>query len=787
MTAYETFVADPGRVDVFLAELTYGVQESRATTYTLRYATAKYAGPFSTDDTPDEVYAARMAEEIRWGSAVLTPDAVGIQLPETQGQIAIVNTDGSLDAARLDGWLWDGRPCVVRHVGYSPRLKRWLTVAEGRTILKGEIEQVLVDDALLRVIYRDHREKLKQPLCPRKFAGGTWCKPLASADINLGTTTTAAKLNVTGPITIGARLMVTTSGQNYLLTWSNSTLTDVAFAVTVRAADVRFIHIKASTTYAVNLTALNPTGYLGEWCKLWITISGTAVSGYLERERTGVWTSDTGALADGTRASTTAGNTCRIGGSVGLTAAGLVIDWLQVWNGALSQDRCVELSKILDAQERLSADLLYYTDLEEGTGTAIADKSPAPLEDGTSSDSVWYRNLGGGDELAGTSPGEVVGPGTRRVPCILVDGLANHYSVCSDQLGDTTGVSLDEGGGAVTISATYTSFASYAAASAPGAGNAYLLNCPAGVFVRTNAAPTKPLALTIPASGQTSVGLGSAPSGPGAIARNLLVDRGGFASADLDEDSFTDLDNEWGAAVGHYAAPVATLGQTIDAILGSVGAVLVRLRSGLIAARRVRNPDGGPVAVTLDQRHISPPRPVPTMLPVSRTIVTWSPNWTPLNASQQAAGLTAAQQMAVEQPAKRINRPRAGDRHPLGREVSRQTSLSVQSAAEQLASRIESIGRDYGWSYEVDVTSRGFLADLLDVVEITYSLPDQQTGVPASRVFHELGERFLVMGAQDSPAGPTLTLWRVGVPGVLVDTSVTWLADPDGQVLLMVG
>lgn len=791
MTAYETFVTDAGRVDVFLAEISYQlpatVAAGRTTESTLRYATAKYAGPFPTDTTPDEVYQAIMAEELRWRSAAPNLDTVGVLLPDGGGEVVVANGKGDLDEARSAGWLFDGRRIVVRHVGYSPRLKRWLTVAEGRVILQGEVEQPLFSDGLVRFVFRDHAERLKQPLCPRKFAGGTYCKPLLSASITLGTTTTAAKLNTTDPITFGARVMVTASGQNYLLSWVNPALpADICYAVTIRAADVRVIHVKASVTDGVYLATLNPTGYLGEWCTLWVTISGATVSGYLLRDRTGSVTVGDGAFSDGVRAATTAGNELRIGGSSGNTAPGLVVDWLQIRAGALTLDRCIELSKPLDAAERLDGSLLYYADLEEGGSVvAIRDQSPAPLADGVASDGVWWKSLGGGDNLAGSAFPEVWGPGSRRLPALLVEGTENHYAVCSDQIGDVTGATCNDGGAALTLGTTYTTFASYAAAAAPGAGNFALLNSPAGVFIRTNTAPSYPLAVTFP-GGQVSVGLGSAPAGPGAIARNLLIDRCGYVSADLDEDSFTELDADVGPCVGVYADSSATAGDAIGKALSSVGACLVRLRSGLLAARRIRDPDGGPVAVAFTERDLSPPKPLPSQLPVALTIVSYSPNLVPLDQGSQSASLTAAQRLDLEQASRTVRRPRSAATHRLGRTLRRETSLNSAAAAAQAAQHLEGLGLTYGSTYQTDANARGFLADVLDVVSIKYSLPHYLTGYPTPRVFSEIGERFLVLSAQDGPTGPTLVLWRVGVPAVLADTAGAWLVTDTGEALLFV-
>ena len=791
MTAYETFVTDAGRVDVFLAEVAYQppatVAAGLTTEATLRYATAKYAGPFPTDTTPDEVYQAIMAEEIRWRSAAPNLDTVGILLPDGGGEVVVANGKGDLDGARSAGWLFDGRRIVVRHVGYSPRLKRWLTVAEGRVILRGEVEQPLFSDGLVRFVFRDHAERLKQPLCPRKFAGGTYCKPLAAAQIDLGTDVTAAKLGATGPLTFGARLMLTATGTNTIISWDNVVTTDNPFTVRFRGAslnDMFFMHRKASAQVSATLTTL--VAALGEWYTAWWVVNGTSVIGYLVRDRTGAVATEEATLSDGTRVAPAAGSALRIGCTAGVQAPGLVLDWLQVRSGAMTLDRCIELSKPLDAAERLDASLLYYADLEEGGAVvAIRDQSPAPLADGVASDATWRKSLGGGDNLAGSAFPEVWGPGSRRLPAILVEGTENHYAVCSDQIGDVTGATCNDGGAALTLGTTYTTFASYAAAAAPGAGNFAILNSPAGVFVRTNTAPSYPLAVTFP-GGQVSVGLGSAPAGPGAIARNLLIDRCGFVSDDLDEDSFAELDADVGPCVGVYADPSATAGDAIGRALSSVGACLVRLRSGLLAARRIRDPDGGPVAVAFTERDLSPPKPLPSQLPVALTIVSYSPNLVPLDQGSQSASLTAAERLDLEQASRTVRRPRSAATHRLGRTLRRETSLNCAAAAAQLAQHLEGLGLTYGSTYQTDANARGFLADVLDVVSIKYSLPHYLTGYPTPRVFSEIGERFLVLSAQDGPTGPTLVLWRVGVPAVIVETAGAWLVTDTGEALLFV-
>jgi len=751
MTAQADFLADPKRQEIWLAEL-YPYDSGSGSTVTLYYSTGEY-GTLPTESPASQGYRAQLVQAWNVALDAQAPGTVGV-LPDVRGgELRLGSRFGDLDT--LANYDWDGRRVVIKLTGTYNGGQR-LAHADALVVFDGQADQLLVglDECILRL--RDPETSWGDPIESRRFSGSSWMLDFGSGDvITLGT---PAKLNVTGDLTIQARLRLSSvSAQNKVISWRN-TATTYPFLLATAATTPTLVYRNSALAGAVTSSGSLP---IDTWCTVALTVTGSSLRFYAWREDTGASVLvESFTLSSSTHPS--GDGNLRIGEDNSATSPGMQLDWLRAWNVVKTQDELDDLRmrQLSDAEEADASCLASYR-AETGSGTTLTDSSGTPAN-GTISGCDWRPSLEGGADLEGKTKPNVFGAVEGASP-VLVYPATQIYAVHAANVSAIDAVR--EGGNSITLGTAYTNLLTFLAATTT-AGKFDSLITAGGSYIRLGTNPSKPITVDVrgDASGSGYV------STAGALVRRIVTTRGLSPltdPTDLDTTSFSDLDTANSAVCGHFVAcdETATIRDVVDALLGSVGAVAYFARGTRKLTVKRFEAVSGSSSVTLDENDIPKLEPVSVELPVWKVTVRYRRNWTTLSSDQLAGAIvgTSGEQFYREEwrSVTRSN-PAVKTRHARAREITIDSDLTTLAAATAEAVRLLALYGTEHRSLRVVASSSAAQLDRFGLVTVKYSDLTVKGATQTRLGLGSSGLLFRVLGIAGSQADgtETLTVWR---------------------------
>lgn len=745
MSAYTDFLADPGRTDLWIAEL-YPYDNSAAAEVTLRVSTDEYATE-PTDTPANTPYEARLAEGPSFDTDAAPPGTLG-QLPARRGGELVVG----LRMGDRDTWRsydWDGRRATVRHGGYSPKLGRKLTYAEmGVAEYEMELAKFGLDSATIPL--RDLARKFEDLLQSRRYMGTDFSLRLgASTFVDFGT---PAKCDLTGNLTLEGRLWLDSLATSIrLFVWAGASAYPFDFLINTNGT-VRFTasnYSAALTTTAALLTK--------RWYHFQISRLGTSIRFRWREEGPGTETIEA-ATASAATGAANVGGVLRLG--TGTNPLNGIFDELRLYDYARSADEWRDArSKELSAVEAASANLKLYCRANSTSGTTVTDSSASPAN-GTISGSTftWLPSLQGKADLAGKVLPDGFGFVEDANP-VLVYEPTRIYQVHSRNAG---GSFIDsEGGATITAGTAYTDWLLFLLATTT-AAQADTLNCTDGTFVRLGSNPSKPISVTFNGDATGSGYVSTAAD----IVRRIITTRGKNPltdPGDLDTASYSALNTANSAVLGLYFTEETTIAEAIRRALGSVGAVGWFGRTDRKhRVKRFAGASGTPV-VTLTEKQIISIEPLDPEQPAWEEILTYRPNYSVLTVDQMAAGtISTARQAFLEKAVRTIRRPNNATktRHKYAGEDRVDTYLTTEADAIVEADRRLALRSQTPRAYRLECTLAGLQLDRMDIVAIDYK---DLSAVGAEQTRLGLnGVNFVVLaiGERSPEDKALLTIWR---------------------------
>lgn len=747
MTAYDDFLSDPLRRDVFLVEL-HPWDPVTQQTVTLRYASDEYV-TLPSETPANTVYTPAAIEGVNRESIAVVARTTGL-LPETAGgEVRIGNLYGDLDTwAALR---WDGRRCVIRHTGFSTRFGR-LAHADARVLYDGEIAGALpgLDEG---TVYLPQPEaRFDDDLTTKVFRGTRWCLYF-DGSTHYVTYASATKLELTAALTVEAWVYFDSTGADaVLLGWEG---TGRPFRLRRTAAGK--LELADSGTFSLLSTMTAPTK---SWLHVtWIVESATAARLLVYDDTTGRETVETFTGTGFLSRAAASSADFRLGAASD-TLDGLLDD-VRIWSVARTVEQIhAARHRPLSDDEQTLTELALYAPLDDGTGSAVSDESPSPLSGTLTGTPTWYWAMEGDVDLAGAKKPSAWGL-VENIPLIDVD-TPTHTHFAIDSPAEAI-LEVYEGGWTnYTVGNAYTDLVTFLAATTA-TGLYDTLTYPGGTYVRFKARPSLPATVDLKADASGSGYIETA----GEIARRIATTRGSQPLADpgdLDTDSFDDLDTANSETVGYYSGDEGTVRDALDFVLGSVGALGFFRRSD--GKFRVEQFSGiGPTALLeLDERDIVSVEPILVELPLWRAEVLYQRNWRPLERREQSGALDddpERRRFVAEEYRRAEHRDESiRTAHPRAEETEWPTGLATRAAAQAEAVRRFALFSGEPSGYQIRASLRGAELDRLQVV--TLRVRDlSRYGIEQNRLDWATGKDFVVLGAADvtAPGVCDLQLW----------------------------
>lgn len=352
--------------------------------------------------------------------------------------------------------------------------------------------------------------------------------------------------------------------------------------------------------------------------------------------------------------------------------------------------------------------------------------------------SVLYAGTGGtegGADLKGKPKPDTFGRVHNVAPVYLgVIGGKDSYQVSRNAIED--------------VDAGYSNAAALTkVAGTPGAGQ-YSVDAATGIVTLGGSALGTVIAFDIKGDKRGATYRTSAAD----LVREIAVQRGGLADpGGLDTASFAALNTANAAPLGLWLDAERDIADTIDDLLGAIGAWWGFTRTGLFQVGRIAAP-AVTAAASYGAAEIIECERLDGELPVWRIALGYARCWRVQAGAEIAGAATAAQQAFVQAE---YRDEVAADTavqtaHPLARDERRATLLVDQSDASAEAARLLAlfaVDRDV---YRVRLKTQPFQRELGETVEVTYP----KYGLSQ-------GKRFVILGMVEDAAinEVTLTVW----------------------------
>lgn len=748
MTAYQDFLADPLRRDIFLVELYPWDPDTSATT-TLYCSTDEY-WTLSTETPASTVYEPIAVGGINREAAAVVPGTTGILPLANGGELRLGNLYGALDDWK--DYRWDGRRCVVKHTGVysSGRLGH----ADAQVLFDGEIAGqplIGIDDATFYL--RNPEARFDAPITTKVFRGTRYCLRFDGSTNYVGHGS-PAKLDITGTLTVEGWFYFDSAGSAVRIAgWTGGTAWP--FRLERTAGNALKLVDSASFSLTSTLTVSSKRWYHVAW----IVESATAARLLVYDAVADTETEETFSGASYTSRAAIATSPVFYLSSTANFFDGLQDD-VRVWNSARTADeiRGARHRPLSTTEAALSACKLYCK-LDDGTGTTVTDSAASAANGTITGTATWYWALEGDESLAGTPKPDAWGV-CENIPLVNVGLPEPDYFVASTAVNAISAV-YEGAYEDYTPGTDHTDLRAFLAA-VPGAGEYDTLIYSGGTYIRFGATPTLPVTANVQGDASGSGYVSTA----GAIARRILTTRGPEPLSDpsgLDTTSFTDLDTDNSTAVGVYTTGEELISETVAFVLGSIGAVGFPKRTD--QKFRVQRFEGvsGASALTLSEQNLVAIEPLDVELPVWWGTVLYRKNWKVLS-TEQIAGAADADRVRFAEAEYRRAETRADsvlEAHPRAQAVEWPGNLSTLAAAQAEAARRFALFSGDPRGFRVTANLEAVEMDRLYVATLTYADLDR-LGVSQSRFgFTTSGETFVTMGfAEITEDGLTqLELW----------------------------
>jgi hypothetical protein len=745
---YRTFLSDPQRLDVWLADaMPYDpVTEAEVT---LRVSTDEY----STEpaDTPaNEPYEARLLEGPSFETDSVPPGTLG-QLPARRGGVLKIGPRfGDRDSWRR--YYWDGRRVTVRHGGYSPKLGRVLAYDE-MGVAEYEMEAAKFGLDVATVPLRDLTRRFEDPLQARRYMGTDRALAItgASTFVSFGAVGGAAgKVNLTGDVTVEYRLWIDTLATTMLgLTWN------LGGNYPIHTAFLTNGKIRWGSS---NITALDSVLAVStkRWYQMQQVRAGAVITWRLLEEATGVET------IESQTASGSGGDSAASSLQFGTTGNPFRGIWeeLRVWNYARTEDEWRDTrSRELTAVEAASSTLKLYCRNNLSSGTNVPDSSASPANGTISGGNfAWVPTLQGKADLAGTVLPDAYGFVEDANP-VLVYEPTRIYQCHSRQAGGSFTVS--EGGATITAGTAYTDLLVFLLATTT-AAQADNLICQDGTFIRLGSNPSKPISVTFNGDATGSGYVSTAAD----IVRRVITTRGKDPIADpagLATSHYSALNTANSAVCGRYYTDEVTVADVVRHFLGSVGAVgWFGREDRLHRVKRFAGATGTTVA-HLTEREIISLEPLDADQPVWEQVLTYRRNPSVMTIDQMAAGIVSTDRQAfLEKASRKIRRTSARTQreHKYSRTDTAETCLTAEADAIVETDRRLALFSGVGRAYRLECSLVGLSIKRMDIVTITY-MDLSPLGEDQVRLDLEAVD-FVVLGVGERAADgrSIVTIWR---------------------------
>ena len=758
-SAYNTFLSDPNREDVYLVEL-YPWDPNADATTTLRFSNREFRT--TPAETPaSTIWKANSDFIYSYSAPAIPPGTVGLVPTASGGTITLGQKFGDLDY--FNTYYWDGRRCVIKHGGYS-RAGR-LGYSDYQTVRDGEIEKVsvMLDKVILTL--REKEDRFNHPVERRKlgFFGDCLEADGASGLVDFADT---AKLKITDALSIECVIVpYVVNANQHLIGWSPG-----PFRLWLDSSAHLNLTWKKSTVEVTKTSAF--TFVAKKRYHLGVTLADTKVYFYIYDYAADTLTTE---LFDG------AGFTGRDNPGVGeayryfkaWSIAGYYTG--QLWNVRLwnttqtaSDIESRRFRRLTDTEVALSA-LKQYADFSDGTGAVVTDSSPSPTNGAITATCEWRPTLTGlfatdeQNSQGGQSVPNVFGKVYNYSP-VVVDEGRHIYQVHAGEVSAISGI-FEGGLDDITLDTAYTDPSLFLAATTD--PKKYdLLRWSCGSYIRLGSSPSLPI--TVDVSGDSGEGSAHTVSD---IVEELITTRGPspLAGAEIDTASFTALETGNDSEVGIVIENDMTLAEAINGLLGSIGAIgWFDRQTGDFTVQRFEGVGATAAAISLTEKDIEESldsvRALDVELPVWEVTCKFKKNWTVLDSASLATAIRGTWRYGfslTEWRKTTSTHPSNQTDHPRARSMVVETLLQSHAAASTEANRLYTLFAGQAQSLEVVIKNRATTIDRLSVVGLNVRDLDT-SGDWQDRLGTTFSTKFVVLGIDDdADSGTTkLTLWR---------------------------
>lgn len=729
--AFNTFITDPGRREIVLAEF-YPYNIAQEATEALRTSSAKYATK-PTDVGAHVPYKAQLLSAIDFYAETHLPGVTGVIDRPASGQIRIGVHFGNLDQwADPTKYSWLGRDVIVRVGGYSPKLRRSLDLDEFEVKTYQSESAVLdADGRELIVNLRDQNSQFDDDLQDRTFLDTGWTLKTdgTAADfIGFGDVT---KLKIVDELSMQGRFFHKQTGALQMLAgWTSGA--NYPFRLTISADDhleLRWTKGGSLVTKTMAATLVDATPYVFD-----VRLVDTEVVLKVAPEETRV------AVREAFAGTGFTGRDAPSGGSayrMSFTAS-VLWDMCRVWAQAKSEQSLINSRyRPLTTSEKASSLLRHSLPFDDATGTVVTDESSSPANGTVNGDHDWYPSLLGSAEAAGGVLPDCFGEGDGANPPLVDPStfIFMAHSSSMDAIKQTY-----EGALGHLQGNSYTDVFAFLA-STTGAAKSDTLITPWGSYFRLGSRPTR--RVTFDFRGDSS-GAGYVYTAADVV-RRAMTARGSIRIADpagLDTASFAQLNTDNSAVINYFTREKVTRREFIDKVLDAVGAVTYRKRhNGLQSVYRFNGVVGVPV-LRLDSTNILSIKEDHPARPSWRQKLGYARCWSVMDFSELspvASGHIAAFYQQEHRYALSDGDTRAV--HLLAESVKKDTLLRSAADAGDEADRLQGILGTMRKPLIIEINSQGFPLDRFQVVTVQYSDFDQN---------NKMNERFNLASGQDA-------------------------------------
>ncbi len=677
-----------------------------------------------TDTPANQLFQARLQSPYNVTLSLYQPGKVGGSSEPGFGDIAIINTDGSLD--KLINYSWNGRPLTV-YLG-----QKGDSFSNFTPIFQGTSAGITCDEQQLNLKLRDYQHLFSVPMQSVLYRGSQ----------------NAVSFNGTNQY--GSATLTCPAGSMSMEAWFK-TSADNTFVILgnyrngTGAAGQRILLFNSSTPNKIEFNAINDSGTLYQ-------ASGPVVSKDVWHLASGVLDTVGGTISlylDGVQVASTA-----IAGTFNTVLSVFEVarrtdnslffpgqlDDFRIWNIALTQSQIASnMNRELSGTETgLYADWTFndnsgssVTDITAGAHTLTLNNSP-----------TWVSSYEGGPDVAG-KPKPLVYGNCKQVPAVLIDSTRLIYQI-HDRAVQAIDAVYDKGS-PLTLTTNYTVDLTR--------GLITLLASPAGQ-------------ITADVRGDSA---GSFVSTTADVIRRIATRHAGLADpAGIDTGGFAALNAINSSVIGYSTdlSPI-NINQVLDEIITTIGGYWTFTRLGLLTVNQLQAPSSPIATFTEADISLNSLQLLEVIDPSKRQRVGYHKIWKTQKPAELATSLSQAtiSQFGQDFSFVESENPTLVTAFPLAGDVETSTLFNLQADAQKEAVRRMNVYGLQRFVFKVTLTHGLFQYFLGNTVAINYTQPSPSQGALISRLGMN-GDLFVIVGITENvssggntPDELTLELW----------------------------